>query len=73
MDGLLVPVDGPLVSMDPYVPFPYDPRQFYTNSTYVQTVNWCEIQYEDAQGIVQTHKYFLVIAHCGGRFDFQFL
>ena len=43
--------------MDPYLPLAFDPRKLDTNSTYVQTVNWCEIKHEDKEGVVHTHTF----------------
>jgi len=72
---------------DPYAPYEYVPRQYNSEEyEYFQTVNYCEIQREDGEAFVfqdlaSTMKWLshkdrensIVIAHCGGRFDFQFI
>ena len=57
-------------------------------ATYLKVVNWCEIQHEDKNGVLNTYTFtnlidtfnfitkpeykdFIVMAHCGGCFDFQ--
>ena len=73
----------------PYIPCPFDSSYLQANSDYIQEVNWCEIQHEENGEVnthtfttlkdtfnficQEKHKDFIVIAHCGGRFDFQFL
>ena len=69
-----------------YEPYPFEPREFSDTYTYLQTVNYCEIQEEDGTAhvfenlkdtfnfLVQPqHEDFVLLAHCGGRFDFQLL
>lgn len=70
-----------------YQPYPFHKREFDTSKyEYLMEVNYCEIQ--DDEGSVHTFKTLnavmeflcqpfchkaIVIAHCGGIFDFQFL
>lgn len=72
---------------DPYVPYPFTPREF-DESIYKleQTVNKAVCQYENGETFVfdslkdtfmwickPEHENFCVMAHCGGKFDFQLL
>ena len=72
---------------DPYQPYPFIPRVFNSEQyKYFQTVNYCEIQRENGdvfvfKDLAGTMKWLakkkqensIVIAHCGGRFDFHFI
>ena len=77
----------PISSVFEYEPYPFIPRIMdTTNFEYVQTVNHCEAQDEDGtvfvfKNIEETMSFLnedqnkgaVVIAHCGGLFDFQLL
>ena len=77
----------PVPSTRVYQPYPFIPREMDTATfEYVQTVNHCEAQYEDGSVFVfknieetmdflneEQNKGSIVIAHCGGSFDFQLL
>ena len=77
----------PKGSIEPYQPCPYLKREFNTTHyAYYQTVNHCECQsstgetkvFKDLQATMQwlsqpEQEGSLVLAHCGGRFDFQFI
>ena len=69
-----------------YQPFPFVPFNIDTSKyTYQQVVNYCECQYEDGfvftfHSIAELSEWLnlpintgaIVVAHCGGIFDFQF-
>ena len=83
----LAPYELPVENVFTYEPYPFLPR--FMNTTeyeYIQEVNYCEAQYVDGsvftfRTIEQVmewlnepeHKGSIVIAHCGGGFDFQLL
>ena len=43
--------------MEIYTPHPFDARQLSTKATYLQVVNWCEIQHEDKDGVLHTYTF----------------
>ena len=77
----------PTGSTEPYQPCPYLKREFDTaHYSYFQTVNHCECQLDNGETFVfkdledtmhwlsqPEQEGALVLAHCGGRFDFQFI
>ena len=79
--------DLPAPQFEPYCPYPFIDRELDTEHwSYEQKVNWCEVQ--DEEGVVTCfgnlddvmnwlsdpiNNKTIVIAHCGGSFDFQFL
>ena len=83
----LPPQNLPVQNVHFYEPYPFIQRDLDTAMfEYVQTVNHCEAQYEDGsvfifKSIEETMDFLnmdenngsVVIAHCGGSFDFQLL
>ena len=83
----LAPYELPVENVFSYEPYPFLTRSMNTSEyECIQEVNYCEAQYVD--GSVFTfrsidevmewlnkpeHKGSIVIAHCGGSFDFQLL
>ena len=77
----------PVSPLDRYEPYPFVPREMNTSEyEYIQTVNHCEAQYASGEvfmfkSIEQTMEWLnkkenkgaLLIAHCGGSFDFQLI
>ena len=77
----------PISSLDRYEPYPFIPREKNTlEYEYIQTVNHCEVQYTTGEVFVfksieetmewlneKENKGALLIAHCGGSFDFQLI
>ena len=80
--------DYGVLLLDPYVPLPYNGREMdYKHYSYKQTVNLA-VCIKDSSEEVFTfynlqdcmkwicqphHQNYIVMAHCGGRFDFQML
>jgi hypothetical protein len=74
-------------SMEPYIPLPYIPREVVSEDyKFKQVVNYCVIQDQegnefyfntlsDAMNFLGEPQYnkAIVVAHCGGRFDHQFI
>ena len=68
-----------------YTPYLFDVPQLSTNKANVRRVNWCEIQNQQGTAYTFTnlkvvidficqldHSDYIVAAHRGQRFDFQF-
>ena len=43
--------------MEIYTPYPFDTHELSTKATYLQVVNWCDIQHQDQNGVVHTYTF----------------
>ena len=87
MEPPIPPQNLPISPLDRYEPYPFIPREMNTSEyEYIQTVNHCEAQYTTGEVFVfksieetmewlneKENKGALLIAHCGGSFDFQLI